>query len=52
MMEQLQQGINLVVDRYAYSGVAFSSAKQVITVTLAITEMIGCILTVNEYGLV
>ena len=28
-MEQLHQGTNLVVDRYAYSGVAFSSAKQV-----------------------
>ena len=27
--EQLQQGTNLVVDRYAYSGVAFSAAKKV-----------------------
>lgn len=29
IMQQLQQGTNLVVDRYAYSGVAFSAAKQV-----------------------
>ena len=29
IMEQLHQGTNLVLDRYAYSGVAFSSAKQV-----------------------
>ena len=39
MMEQLQQGINLVVDRYAYSGVAFSSAKQVTTIVHAIPSL-------------
>lgn len=33
IVEELQQGTNLVVDRYAYSGVAFSSAKQVAMVT-------------------
>lgn len=27
--EKLSQGVNLVVDRYAFSGVAFTSAKEV-----------------------
>lgn len=27
MLSQLQQGVSLVVDRYAYSGVAYTSAK-------------------------
>jgi len=27
MLEKLQNGVSLIVDRYAYSGVAFSSAK-------------------------
>lgn len=29
MKEKLHQGITLVVDRYAFSGVAFTSAKEV-----------------------
>lgn len=29
MKEKLSQGITLVVDRYAFSGVAFTSAKEV-----------------------
>lgn len=29
MKQKLEQGINLVVDRYAFSGVAFTSAKPV-----------------------
>lgn len=29
MREKLHQGITLVVDRYAFSGVAFTSAKEV-----------------------
>lgn len=27
MIEDLEKGVNLILDRYAYSGVAFSSAK-------------------------
>lgn len=27
MIDDLQRGVNLILDRYAYSGVAFSSAK-------------------------
>ena len=27
MLEDLQNGTNLILDRYAFSGVAFSSAK-------------------------
>ncbi len=34
MKQKLEQGISLVVDRYAFSGVAFTSAKPVsVTVT-------------------
>lgn len=29
MKEKLSQGVTLVVDRYAFSGVAFTSAKEV-----------------------
>ena len=29
MKKKLQAGVSLVVDRYAFSGVAFTSAKQV-----------------------
>lgn len=32
IVEELQEGTNLVVDRYAYSGVAFSSAKQTMSI--------------------
>lgn len=34
MKQKLEQGINLVVDRYAFSGVAFTSAKPVSVVVI------------------
>lgn len=34
MKQKLEQGINLVVDRYAFSGVAFTSAKPVSVIVI------------------
>ena len=39
MKELLQNGTTLVVDRYAYSGVAYSAAKQVCTDAVRQTVM-------------
>ncbi|XP_038604760.1 thymidylate kinase isoform X5 [Tachyglossus aculeatus] len=41
MKEKLNQGITLVVDRYAFSGVAFTSAKELRTVEAATRGSFG-----------
>lgn len=35
--ERLSQGITLIVDRYAFSGVAFTNAKEV-----SAAQLVGC----------
>ncbi|XP_028925386.1 thymidylate kinase isoform X2 [Ornithorhynchus anatinus] len=41
MKEKLNQGITLIVDRYAFSGVAFTSAKELSTVEAATRGSFG-----------
>lgn len=42
MLEKLSQGVTLVVDRYVYSGIAYSAAKEVDTMTLEVGAVLPC----------